>query len=201
MVDFPTRLNNTLDIFQTNRPSLVNRCCPIPGVSDHHIVLIDSNIIPYRRKPTRRLIYLWKQANINEMKKELTEYSKTFYEKFTTSSSINEMWLDFKHKCIETLAKHVPSKMTTTRFNQPWIDRNTRRLSRRKKRAYRKARNTNNKKDWDVTKTSRSRTNKAVEKPIMIMSGTWSPRTKEQAVRSCTRLSKARNVMAQEWLH
>jgi transcriptional regulatory protein LevR len=57
------------------------------------------------------------------------------------------MWLDFKHNCIETLAKHVPSKMTTTRFNQPWIDRNTRRLSRRKKRAYRKARNTNNNKD------------------------------------------------------
>jgi hypothetical protein len=59
------------------------------------------------------------------------------------------MWLDFKHNCIETLTKHVPSKMTTTRFNQPWIDRNTRRLSRRKKMAYRKARNTNNKKDWD----------------------------------------------------
>jgi hypothetical protein len=39
--------------------------------------------------------------------------------------------------------------MTTTRFNQPWIDRNTHRLSRRKKRVYRKARNTNNKKDWD----------------------------------------------------
>ena len=87
MVDFSTRLNNTLDIFLTNLPSLVNRCCPIPGVSDHDIVPIDSNITPYRRKPTRRLIYLWKQANINEMKKELTEYSKTFYEKFTTSSS------------------------------------------------------------------------------------------------------------------
>lgn len=105
------------------------------------------------------------------------------------------MWLDFKHNCIETLTKHVPSKMTTTRFNQPWIDRNIRRLSRRKKRAYRKARNRNNKKDWDRYK------NKAVEKPIMIMSGTWSPRTKEQAVRSCNHLSKARNVMAQEWLH
>jgi hypothetical protein len=37
--------------------------------------------------------------------------------------------------------------MTTTGFNQPWIDRNARRLSRRKKRAYRQARNTNNKKD------------------------------------------------------
>jgi hypothetical protein len=35
------------------------------------------------------------------MKKDLTEFSKTFYEKFTTSSSINEMWLDFKHKCLD----------------------------------------------------------------------------------------------------
>jgi hypothetical protein len=43
--------------------------------------------------------------------------------------------------------------MTTTRFNQPWIDRNTRRLSGRKKRAYRK-------KTGTVTKISRSRTNK-----------------------------------------
>jgi hypothetical protein len=73
MVDFPTRLNNTLVIFLTNRPSfIVNRCCPIPGVSDHDIVLIDPNVTPHRRKPTR-LIYLWKRANVNEMKKELTE--------------------------------------------------------------------------------------------------------------------------------
>ena len=43
----------------------------------------------------------------------------------------------------------MPSKITTTRFNQPWIDRNTCRLSRRKKGAFTKARNTNNKKDWD----------------------------------------------------
>lgn len=132
MVDFPTRLS-TLYIVLVNRPSLVNRCRPIPGVSDHDIVLIDSNVTSHRRKPTRRLIYLWKQANINEMKKELTEYSKTCYGKFTISSSINEMWLDFKHNCIETLTKYVPSKMTTTRFNQPWIDRNIRRLYRRKK--------------------------------------------------------------------
>jgi hypothetical protein len=42
--------------------------------------------------------------------------------------------------------------MTTTRFKQPWIDRNIRRLSGEKKRPYRKARNTNNKKDWDRCK-------------------------------------------------
>ena len=48
MVDFPTRKDNILDIFVTNRPSLVNKCSPIPGLGDHDIVLIDANIVPDR---------------------------------------------------------------------------------------------------------------------------------------------------------
>ena len=33
LVNFPTRKENTLDIFATNRPSLVTTCTPIPGVA------------------------------------------------------------------------------------------------------------------------------------------------------------------------
>ena len=40
LVTFPTRKNNTLDIFATNRPSLVENCFPIPGIGDHEAVLI-----------------------------------------------------------------------------------------------------------------------------------------------------------------
>ena len=56
MVDFPSRKDNILDIFVTNRPSLENKCNPING--DHDIVLVDANIVPSRQKRTRRLIYL-----------------------------------------------------------------------------------------------------------------------------------------------
>ena len=38
-VTFPTRNDNTLDIFATNRPSLVNKCFPISGIGDHDGVL------------------------------------------------------------------------------------------------------------------------------------------------------------------
>ena len=31
----PTRANNILDIFATNKPSLISHCCVVPGVSDH----------------------------------------------------------------------------------------------------------------------------------------------------------------------
>ena len=37
IVNFPTRVNNILDVFCTNRPSLIDRCTP--GLSDHDIVL------------------------------------------------------------------------------------------------------------------------------------------------------------------
>ena len=44
MVDFPTRNNNILDIFITNRPSLLIQCYPQPGISDHEIVYVVSYI-------------------------------------------------------------------------------------------------------------------------------------------------------------
>ena len=47
MVMFPTRLDNTLDVFLTNRPSLVNRCELVPGISDHDAaVYVHSDILP-----------------------------------------------------------------------------------------------------------------------------------------------------------
>lgn len=44
----------------TNRPSLVNRCEPIPGMSDYDngIVYIDNDITAKINKPTEFKIYL-----------------------------------------------------------------------------------------------------------------------------------------------
>ena len=63
VIDFPTRIDNTLDIFGTNRPSLIDRCVPLPGISDHDVVLVDSIVLPAGKKPVRRKVYLWKRTN------------------------------------------------------------------------------------------------------------------------------------------
>ena len=45
IVKCPTRDKSTVELFFTNRPSLLNRCEPIPGISDHDTaVYIDSDI-------------------------------------------------------------------------------------------------------------------------------------------------------------
>jgi hypothetical protein len=56
VVNFANRAVNTLDLFFTNRPSLVNKCLPLPGLSDHDVVLVDTNITPARH--SRRIFRL-----------------------------------------------------------------------------------------------------------------------------------------------
>lgn len=50
IVSFPTRKDHVLVLFMTNRPSLVNRCEPLPGIVDHDIVYIDITAIFFYSK-------------------------------------------------------------------------------------------------------------------------------------------------------
>ena len=56
MVDFPTRIDSTLDIFCTIRLAIVDRYIPLPGLSDHDTVLFDCKVLPARKKSVRRKI-------------------------------------------------------------------------------------------------------------------------------------------------
>jgi hypothetical protein len=64
MVDFPIRNNATLDLFLTNRPSLINRLKPIPGISDHEPLFIDSDVQAKLRRSTSHKIFLWQKADL-----------------------------------------------------------------------------------------------------------------------------------------
>ena len=59
IVNFPTRLDNTLDILFTNRPNLVHRLLPVPGISDHDsIVQTEIDCLAQVRRPVRRKVFL-----------------------------------------------------------------------------------------------------------------------------------------------
>ena len=51
IVIFLTRRENTLDIFLNNRPSLIEKCKPVPGVSDHDIVFVEASTRAAKTKP------------------------------------------------------------------------------------------------------------------------------------------------------
>ena len=150
MVEFPTRHNpdSTLDLFLTNRPTLIQRCDPIPGLADHAAVLVTTKLQPGPRKPIRRQIHLWKKADMEEIRKHLQDYSTTFHSKYTTDTPVQDLWNDFANELKWIMDKLVPNKMSTTRYNQVWVNTQIKRLSRRKIKAYNKYKRTKKDKDW-----------------------------------------------------
>jgi hypothetical protein len=71
-------MSSTVDLFLTNRPSLVNRCEPLPGLGDHEIVYIDTDISAKLNKPVKRKIYIWKKANKDKLEDQASEMVKQF---------------------------------------------------------------------------------------------------------------------------
>ena len=147
-VKSPTRGDKILDLFLTNRPTLTTRCTCIPGIGDHDIVYVDALLRPKRPKPPRRKIYIWKRADLDQMRTKAT----SIHGEITRAgawNNVEEIWKIIKETLLKIMDAHVPSKMSSTRYNQPWVNTEVKRTSRKKKKLYIKARRTGCPLDWD----------------------------------------------------
>jgi hypothetical protein len=170
IVDFPTRGPNTLDIMTTNRPNLVTNCSPNMGLSDHDTsIYLEIDCHAKKTKPVKRQIFLWNQADINILQQHVAAEVANFMTNNSLETHIDNMWGSFR-KLVETSMKFVPSKLSSTRFSQPWVTKSCKRLSRRKKRAYNRARRTTLQSDWDkfkaLTKETRTTCKQAFNKYV-----------------------------------
>ena len=157
MIDFHTRCTNILDLFFTNRPDLVNQCSPMPGISDHHAVFVDTNMCAPRIKQPKRTLYMWGKANIENIKKKCSSLSDVIIEAVSTTVNIDEVWSLFKNGCQLIINEEVPSRQSSQRYNQPWANRDVRRMTRQKRRWFKRARRTNSQHDWKQYKDIKRR--------------------------------------------
>lgn len=149
LVDFSTRKDNLLDLFCTNQPTLISKIKPIPGLGDHDIILVDAICHPKRSKQTKHKIYLWKKVDLPKVK----EITKDFISKITfelnLNPSINECWIKFRDGINKIIDDNIPSKMTKTRYTNPWANTEINKLCKKQRRAYNKAKKTGKKEHKD----------------------------------------------------
>ena len=139
IVDIPTRGPNILDIFFTNHPLFMSKCQLIAGLSDHEIIKIETSLHPRRKKPAKRKIQLWSKVDETEIKKDVLDFKDKFVQSFSAHSNINLIWTHIKTEISTIINKHVPTKMTTTKIHQPWINAHLIKLIRKKNRWFRQA--------------------------------------------------------------
>ena len=153
VVNFPTRATNTLDLLLTNRPNLVHKISPCPGISDHDSIInaeIDCRAQVHR--PVKRKVYQWhKLSNLDllEIRNHVKMFSDSLLSTYTLASPVENIWREIKNASSDVMEKLIPSKLTSCRFNQPWVTRTCRSLFRRKQRAYNMAQRTNRQEHWD----------------------------------------------------
>ena len=67
----PTRGSNILDLVFTTCPALIQKTTIYAGMSDHDCIITDLNLKVTRPKTRPRKIFLYKRANVDEMKEEI----------------------------------------------------------------------------------------------------------------------------------
>lgn len=91
LITTTTTGNNTLDLVITNNPSLITACRVIPCVSDDDAVLTEINIKPLRNKQTPRKNPLYKKANLEGLKKHISNFEKSLTDHFDIFTPENQL--------------------------------------------------------------------------------------------------------------
>ena len=134
----------------------------IPGFSDHKAVFVCSSL-KIHKKPSRK-IFLYSKADLDGLRSDLGDYV-TDYLKWCDERSVEDNWTDFKTHLFSSMEKYIPSKMSTTRYNTPWFNRNLHRMRRNQQRLYKRAKHSGNNRLWEkyrVIEISRRQYNKAL---------------------------------------
>ena len=159
----PTHMEAILDLFATNKPGVVKSINNGPGISyDHNIIIIDSDVRARTNKKSPRKIYKWAKADWDKIKADTSAFADRYQEE-SRENSIEE-----NHKLIEDhlkdmLVKHVPSKLSRTRIDLPWLTPDLKRKCRRNQRLYNKAKKSGKDKHKKHYKTFQKATRTALK--------------------------------------
>ena len=97
--------------------------------------------------PSKRLIYLWAQADFNAIRGNMQSLCEDFFNKFSTLTPVDVLWDEFLSVC-NMCMDSIPTKFTSSKCKHPWINNCIKRITRRKQRAYNQARCSNLATDW-----------------------------------------------------
>ena len=136
----PTKLDSLLDLFFTNKPSLVSSLDNIPGIftaDEHEALVADTTLRAQTVKSVPRKIQQWGKAVWSKIRSDTQAFATRFCDG-AGDWSMDKQWDEIERHLADVIKKHVPSKISKTRTDQPWITTELRRKCRKKQRLYNK---------------------------------------------------------------
>ena len=138
IVSTPTRGTNILDIFITNRPSLVETSNTVDGIGDHKAVFVTSLATSWLSHPNGRTIYLWSQVNFQYIRNRISLLVKSLFP-LTPHLHLLKFFGTILQVSVILVWIWFLLKFSSPNLKKPWINAYIKRLSRRKQCAYNRA--------------------------------------------------------------
>jgi hypothetical protein len=134
-----------------------------PGFSDHDIIVVDTKVQAKTVKKPKRPVKKWAQANWEAMRKETEDFKAKFMDE-CKDRDVDSNYKAFQQHIDDTLGKHVPIKLTSSRTNVLWITPDLRHMCRKKQRMYNLAKKAKKNKDrhWSQYQSHLKKTTKAL---------------------------------------
>ena len=132
----------------TNRLGLVNTCTSVAGISDPDTVAAVIDVAAKVYRPVQRTVQSWHKGDVGRLKAAVGKSMADFTRSFNITTPIQTLWNDFSSRVEGIVNKHVPTAVTSPRYNRPWINRQCKRLSRRKQRRYTRYKLSQKSSDW-----------------------------------------------------
>ena len=159
----PTRGKNVLDYICTNKPGLAKSTHEIPGISDHEIIVFDSDLrARYTRREPRK-IYMYSKADWDSIRENTKNFVSDLLDSFSLRN-VNENYEKIKIHIDKIINDHIPSKLSSSRFNVPWITNSIRRMCRKKQRLYNRAKRTHKSHHWGKFRAHKKDTLRALRR-------------------------------------
>ena len=130
----------------TSNSSLVQSSVSAAGISDHDLVVTDTQIKPFYAKQQPRKCHQYSKANWDSLKAALITTATEVTSKYEENANVDELWSTFHSKLLKAIDEFIPQKSKRMTASQPWIDSKLRRLLRRKVKLYQRAKASKN---WD----------------------------------------------------
>jgi len=153
IVEEPSRGTNILDLIVTNQPSSFRRTEIIPGVSDHEIVYTEIDIVPTRQQQKPRQIPLYSKAKWENVISDVKAIYNEIMNMRNIGESVNSMWTYFQTNLDNSIKNNIPHKRAKYKDGYPWINRDLRRLIRKRYRSYKRKKKSGNKADKNKHET------------------------------------------------
>lgn len=137
VVDFPTRGNNTLDVYLVRPEELYTSCHKIPGVSDHSAVVLNVRYSGTPKPDSDETIKIFQYRRADQGK--FQEYLEGCFARWTSEGChINILWENFLKILNSAIRKFVPFKLLKHNPDPEYYTREIRSLKRKVRKAYNK---------------------------------------------------------------